>query len=138
MSGANSPTGGSTIRAFGLPLRSKAATERLEPDLVLPSPPPPLRDGVTEVHYSRWVVEEANKEIGDETREEMASHKKYRKELLSKFLTDQHRKASDARRRRAYCPRPRALALAPSPSPTPSPAPGGGLAPSDGLGLGGR
>ena len=61
----NSPGRGSSPRAssvsafgggnFASPLRSKSVAE-LEP-LDLPSPPPPLREGVTEVHYSRWVVE---------------------------------------------------------------------------------
>ena len=61
----SSARGSSPMRAFGLPLRSKAALEPPAFDLELPSPPPPLRDGVTEVHYSRWVVEESNKAVGD-------------------------------------------------------------------------
>ena len=41
----------------------EAGAEPPDFSVELPSPPPPLRDGVTEVHYSRWVVEEANKEV---------------------------------------------------------------------------
>jgi len=100
----NSPGGGplgspkgDRIRPFGLPLRSRSALEQpLEPDLILPSPPPPLRDGVTEVHFSRWVVEETNKEIGDATREDKSSQKSFRKEMLEKFLVEQHRKVEDS------------------------------------------
>ena len=60
-------------RAYGLPLRSKPALEPPDFSVELPSPPPPLRDGVTEVHYSRWVVEEANKEVRALTPAEHAS-----------------------------------------------------------------
>jgi len=85
------------MRAFGLPLRSKSALEpTFEPDLVLPSPPPPLRDGVTEVHFSRWVVEETNKEVADAAREDKTAQKVFRKEQVERFLVDQHRKVEDS------------------------------------------
>ena len=77
--------GGSSVRAFGLPLRSRAATEMPALDLELPSPPPPLRDGVTEVHYSRWLVEENNKEVGDELRGFQQAQKSFRKLQMEKF-----------------------------------------------------
>jgi hypothetical protein len=65
-------------------------------ELELPSPPPPLRDGVTEVHYSRWVVEENNKEVGEELRQFHQSQKGFRKTQVEKFLVDQHRKVEDS------------------------------------------
>ena len=66
----------------------------------MPSPPPKLRDGVTEVHYSRWVVEESNKEVGDELRSHSKGQKSFRKQQVEKFLLDQHRKVSEVARDR--------------------------------------
>ena len=116
-------------RAYGLPLRSKPALEPPDFSVELPSPPPPLRDGVTEVHYSRWVVEEANKEVrafnsrarcssffflsasvsrtalascaqvGDELRQFQQTQKSQRKEQMERFLKAQHHKV-----RSAVCP----------------------------------
>jgi len=91
---ADSPT-----RAFGLPLRSKpaldsGALQELEFDFA--AGVPPLRDGVTEVHYSRWVVEENNKEVGDELRQYHVNQKSFRKQQVEKFLGDQHRKVEDS------------------------------------------
>ena len=91
-----SARGDSPIRAFGLPLRSKAALEPPSLDLELPSPPPPLRDGVTEVHYSRWVVEESNKEVGDELRQFQQAQKSFRKTQMENFLKQQHHKVEDS------------------------------------------
>ena len=92
-----SAAGGSNVHAFGLPLRSKAATEAVEPDLVLPPGDlPPLRWGVTEAHYSKWFVEETNKEVADQCREDRDSHKQMRKQLVDKFIIDQHRKVEDS------------------------------------------
>lgn len=55
-----------------------------------------MRDGVTEVHYSRWVVEENAKEIGDELRQFYQNQKGFRKQQVEKFLVDQHRKVEDS------------------------------------------
>ena len=41
-------------------------------------------------------MEEANKEVGDETRQDMESQKTFRKQQLEKFLVDQHRKVEDS------------------------------------------
>ena len=97
MTFASSARSSKEIRAFGLPLSSRSALEQPIDfhELSLPSPPPPLRDGVTEVHFSRWVVEEANKEIGDATREDKAAQKAVRKDLIGKFMVEQHRKVED-------------------------------------------
>ena len=87
---------GRTSHAFGLPLRSKSA---LEPQFgigELPSPPPPLRDGVTEAHYSRWVVEESNKDAGDELRQFNVSQKNFRKSQMERFMGEQQRKVEDS------------------------------------------
>ena len=52
---------GSSTSGFAsslMPLRSRSVLEAAEEmDLLpqLPTPLPPLRDGVTEAHYSRWV-----------------------------------------------------------------------------------
>lgn len=86
---------GEAPRAFGLPLRSKAALEQ-NFELELPSPPPPLREGVTEVHYSRWVVEEANKDVGDELRQFHQNQKSFRKGQMERFLKKQHQKVEDS------------------------------------------
>lgn len=75
-------------------LRSRSVLD-FGPDLTLPSPLPPLRDGVTEVHFSRWVVEESNKEIGDVAREEAAAKKAQKKSFDEGFLAVQHRKVED-------------------------------------------
>jgi len=95
-----SPHKTSSTSALGsTPLRSKSALEVAEAMDLLPSMPtplPPLRDGVTEAHYSRWVVEETNKETGDHLREESLAQKSYRKSQLERFLTDQHRKVEDS------------------------------------------
>lgn len=95
-----SPHKTSSTSALGsMPLRSKSALEVAEAMDLLPSMPtplPPLRDGVTEAHYSRWVVEETNKETGDHLREESLAQKSYRKSQLERFLTDQHRKVEDS------------------------------------------
>ena len=96
MASRPSPRSDSPIRAFGLPLRSKAALEPPSLDLELPSPPPPLRDGVTEVHYSRWVVEESNKEVGDELRQFQQAQKSFRKTQMENLLKQQHHKVEDS------------------------------------------
>ena len=55
---------------------------------------------MTEVHYSRWVVEESNKEVGDELRSHSKGQKGFRKQQVEKFLLDQHRKVSEGARDR--------------------------------------
>ena len=87
-------------RAFGLPLRSKAALEQTF-ELELPSPPPPLRDGVTEVHYSRWMIEESNKEVGDELRSFQQDQKQYKKAQMESFLKQQHTIVEDSHQQMA-------------------------------------
>eukprot|EP00325_Prymnesiales_sp_UTEX-LB-985_P001317 CAMPEP_0174699244 /NCGR_PEP_ID=MMETSP1094-20130205/4578_1 /TAXON_ID=156173 /ORGANISM="Chrysochromulina brevifilum, Strain UTEX LB 985" /LENGTH=398 /DNA_ID=CAMNT_0015896531 /DNA_START=149 /DNA_END=1345 /DNA_ORIENTATION=- len=95
------PKGSSTsgFASSPMPLRSRSVLEAAEEmDLLpqLPTPLPPLRDGVTEAHYSRWVIEEANKQVAEERRQTASEQKKFRKGQLEKFLLEQHRKVEDS------------------------------------------
>jgi len=48
------------------------------------------------VHYSRWVIEEGNKEVGDQLRQFHTVQKSFRKEQMEKFLKSQHHKVEDS------------------------------------------
>ena len=106
-----SPTGSSPrarsppsreLHAFGLPLRSRSALEA-SPLLgeQLPSPPPPLREGVTEAHYSRWVVEDANRQLAHSARSARTDGEAARRAAREAFLSRQQQKVEDSHQQMA-------------------------------------
>ena len=79
------PLGGRVVRSA-----SPQRGDRLdESQLELSSPRPSLRTDITEVHYSRWLIEQTNLETGNHRRQEMDSQRAFRTEQRDRFLHSQ-------------------------------------------------